>query len=63
MSPWFSSLVASHAVTGFIPKRSIYKNIRLASTIINYAELTKTNSTIVALDQEKAYDRIRHDYL
>jgi reverse transcriptase-like protein len=49
--------------TRFIPGRSIYDNIRLASTIINYVELTKTNGAIVALDQEKAYDKIRHDYL
>jgi ribonuclease HI len=48
---------------GFIPKRSIYNNIRLAQTIIKYTELTNENGAIVALDQEKAYDKIRHDYL
>ena len=48
---------------GFIPNRSIFDQIRLASTIISYAELTEEDGSIVALDQEKAYDKIRHDYL
>ena len=48
---------------GFIPKRSIFNHIRLASTIINYAEVMEVDGAIVALDQEKAYDKIRHDYL
>ena len=49
--------------SGFIPKRSIYNNIRLAKTIIKYTELTSEDGAIVTLDQEKAYDKIRHDYL
>jgi ribonuclease HI len=48
---------------GFIPNRPIFNNIRLAKTIIKYAELTNEDGAIVALDQEKAYDKIRHDYL
>jgi hypothetical protein len=48
---------------GFIPRRSIFDLIRLANAIINYAELTEEDGAIVALDQEKAYDKIRHDYL
>lgn len=48
---------------GFIPKRSIYNQIRLASTILSYAELTEENGAIIALDQEKAYDKVKHDYL
>ena len=48
---------------GFIPKRSIFNHIRLASTIINYAEVMEVDGVIVALDQEKAYDKIRHPYL
>ena len=48
---------------GFIPKRSIFNQIRLAKAIINYAEVMEENGAIVALDQEKAYDKIRHDYL
>ena len=49
--------------TGFIPKRTIFNNIKLANMILNYAELTETDGAIIALDQEKAYDKIRHDYL
>jgi ribonuclease HI/exonuclease III len=48
---------------GFIPKRSIFNHIRMAKAIINYAEVLEENGAIVALDQEKAYDKIRHDYL
>ena len=48
---------------GFIPKRAIFDHIKLASAIINYAEATEEDGAIVALDQEKAYDKIRHDYL
>jgi hypothetical protein len=31
--------------------------------IQHYAESTHTNGLIVALDQEKVYDKISHDYL
>ena len=48
---------------GFIRNRSILDQIRLMKTIINYAEATEENGAIVALDQEKAYDKIKHDYL
>ena len=48
---------------GFIRNRSIFNQIRLANAIIDYAEMTQENGTIVALDQEKAYDKIKHDYL
>ena len=48
---------------GFIPRRSIFNHIRLAKAIINYAEIAKEDGAIIALNQEKAYDKIRHDYL
>ena len=48
---------------GFIPNRSIFDHIRLAKSIISYAEVMEIDGTIVALDQEKAYDKIRHEYL
>ena len=31
--------------------------------MINYSEATEQNSLLVALDQEKVYDKIHHDYL
>ena len=48
---------------GFIPRRSILDQIKLAESIIAYAEIANENGALVALDQEKAYDKIRHDYL
>ena len=48
---------------GFIPGRSIFDHIHLAKAILNYAEVSEENGSIVALDQEKAYDKIRHNYL
>jgi ribonuclease HI len=48
---------------GFIPRRSIFNQIRLARSIISYAEVANEDGAIIALDQEKAYDKIRHDYL
>ena len=43
---------------GFIPRRSIPNHIRLAKVIIEYSEVMEENSSIVALDQEKVYDKI-----
>jgi hypothetical protein len=48
---------------GFMPGCSIHDQVRLAKQMVNYAEATKENGLIVALDQEKAYDKICHDYL
>lgn len=48
---------------GFIPGRSITDQIRLTQMIMEYAEVEEENGLIVALDQEKAYDKISHEYL
>ena len=48
---------------GFIPRRTIFGHIRLAQSILTYAETSETNGAIITLDQEKAYDRIYHNYL
>lgn len=48
---------------GFVPGRSIIDQVKLTEAIINYAEFEEENGVIVALDQEKAYDRIQHKYL
>jgi hypothetical protein len=47
----------------FIPGRSIFNHIRLTKIMIKYAEQMETNGAIIALDQEKAYDKINHLYL
>jgi hypothetical protein len=48
---------------GFVPGRSIFDQVKLNKLLIDYAEATETNGVIVALDQEKAYDKISHNYL
>ena len=48
---------------GFVPGRRIYDQVKLAKLMIDYAEATEECGVIVALDQEKAYDRIDHAYL
>ena len=48
---------------GFIPGRSIFDHIRLTRIITKFAEVSECNGVIVALDQEKAYDKITHQYL
>jgi hypothetical protein len=48
---------------GFLPGRSIFDQVKLSKLIIDYAEATGNDGIIVALDQEKAYDKIAHDYL
>jgi ribonuclease HI len=48
---------------GFIPERSIFDHIRLTRIMLQYAEVMEQNGAVIALDQEKAYDRITHDYL
>jgi len=48
---------------GFIPNRLIFDHIRLEKAILNYVEVSEENGSILALDQEKVYDKIRHNYL
>jgi len=48
---------------GFIPGRSIFDQVKLTKLVVDYAEAVDENGVIVGLDQEKAYDKITHDYL
>src|SRR6266540_3764852 len=48
---------------GFVPGRHIYDHICLSKLIINLAEVEEIDGAMVALDQEKAYDKIKHNYL
>lgn len=48
---------------GFIKGRSIYDQVKLAKLTIDYGRILEQNGAIVALDQEKAYDKILHPYL
>jgi hypothetical protein len=49
--------------SGFVPGHRITNQTRLTRMVLEYAEATKTNGMILALDQEKAYDKIDHTYL
>jgi hypothetical protein len=43
--------------------RSIFDQIKQTKLLIDYAELIEEDRLIIVLDQEKAYDKITHDYL
>ena len=59
--------VAKNAINedqaGFVPGRSIYDQTKMTNMAIEYCEMIDKNGCIVALDQEKAYDKIDHEYL
>ncbi|TFY56439.1 hypothetical protein EVJ58_g7641 [Rhodofomes roseus] len=70
----YTKVLASHLATvvktiihpnqaGFIPGRRITDQTQTCRTMVDYAEATENNGVIIALDQEKAYDKIKHDYL
>jgi exonuclease III len=48
---------------GFVLGRSIHDQTHLTQMIMNYTEVEEIGGIIVSLDQEKAYDKISHDYL
>ena len=48
---------------GFMPGRSIADQVRLAKIMVKYVECREENGLLIALDQEKAYNKICHDYL
>jgi hypothetical protein len=48
---------------GFVPGRQIRDHIWPTKRVIELAEATERDGVIVALDQEKAYDKVEHDYL
>jgi hypothetical protein len=47
---------------GFMKGRKIKDQVKLAKFLLNYPEAAEEDGLIVALDQEKAYDRINHTY-
>ncbi len=55
--------IVHKAQAGFVPGRRIHNHTQLARMMMLWAEENDADGAIVALDQEKAYDRIAHDYL
>ena len=47
----------------FVKGRSIFDQINLTTRMLQLSEKSEQNGAIILLDQEKAYNRIRHDYL
>lgn len=55
--------VINKAQAGFMPGRSITDQVKLAKMMIAYADVTEQDGVIVALDQEKVYNKVSHTYL
>ncbi len=55
--------IVHRAQAGFVPGRKIQNHTQLARMMMHWAEANDRNGAIVALDQEKAYDKVAHDYL
>lgn len=58
-----ASKIIHHNQAGFIPGRGLYDHTRLTEAMIEYCDIFEEDGYIMALDQEKAYDKIAHDYL
>jgi hypothetical protein len=61
------SPIAPHLVhkcqAAFIKGHSIFDQVNLVNCMTDLCELIGQDGMIIALDQEKAYDRVRHEYL
>lgn len=58
----FDDIIGTHQ-TGFMPGRNIHDNIMHIQSIIDLAQSRGEEVYICFLDQEKAYDRVEHEYL
>jgi exonuclease III len=58
----FQACIGPHQ-SGFMPGRSIFDNIKEVQCMIDVAKQRKEPLFIAFLDQEKAYDRVDHDFL
>ena len=48
---------------GFVSQRCLYDHTKTTNLVIEYCEMMDKNGCIIALDQEKVYDKIDHEYL
>jgi hypothetical protein len=48
---------------GFMKGRKIEDQVKQLKHLLNYADAFEVNGIVVALDQEKAYDKVDHEYL
>ena len=55
--------IIHHNQTGFIQNRDLKTNTRTCLTILQHAKKYKINLTLMAVDAEKAFDRLERSYL
>lgn len=48
---------------GFLKNRSIFDQVKMMKMVTDYMNMSSRKGTIIALDQEKVYDKILHLYL
>ncbi len=46
-----------------VPGRSIFDNIHLIRDLFNVSKIMGIDMGLISLDQEKAFDRVEHEYL
>ena len=46
-----------------VPSRSIFSNLQLVRDVLDMIDKTNETGILVTLDQEKAFDRVDHDFL
>jgi len=52
-----------HDQAGFMKERHIEDQTELVRLMINQCKANEQNGVVVCLDQEKAYDKVRHDFI
>ena len=55
-------IIAEEQTCG-IPTRSIFSNLSLYRNVIEHSQKKKTKGFLISLDQEKAFDRVNHQFL
>ena len=55
--------IIHHDQTGFILNRELRTNTRTCLSLIQYAKKEKIDLTLMAIDAEKAFDRLEREYL
>ena len=59
----YSDIIYADQICGISFGRHIYDSIALSRDIIEYAKCDGIPMSIINIDQEKAFDRVSHEYL
>lgn len=59
----FNSVFLEKEQIGFVKGELIHKNVYAVNLVIQYNLKNKSDGAVVFLDQEKAYDRVSHEYM